>query len=134
MGAADKFSYMFGRVELPHGGATLVADPVTYRMYIPQRRYRVDVKLRRRRINHFSVVHVSASEASRLDTVSLFPPAGGVGQTFTKKFGYANITVQNVTVRQGEVAFRLWIDWNTKLDVVCDITVFDPPIEVIIAG
>jgi hypothetical protein len=109
-----------------------MANPITYRMWVPQRRYRADLKLRSSHINHFSVVHVSASEASRLDTVSLFPPGGGVGQTFEAKYGYANITVQNVTVGQGIVKFRLWIDWHTKLDIVCDITVFDPPVEVII--
>jgi hypothetical protein len=37
-----------------------------------------------------------------------------------------------VAVRQGAVDFRVFVDWDSPLDLVADITIFDPPEEVII--
>jgi hypothetical protein len=109
-----------------------MANPVTFRMWVPQRQGRADLHLRSPQINNFSVVHISVSEASKLDTATLLPVRQGVGQTFTANFGDAAITLQNVSVRDGAVDFRVFVDWDSPLDLVTDITIFDSPAEVII--
>jgi hypothetical protein len=109
-----------------------MANPVTFRMWVPNRHGRADLHLRSPQITTFSVVHISISEATALDTVELLPPRPGLGQTFTSVFGDAAITLQNVAVRQGAVDFRVFVDWDSPLDLVADITIFDPPAEVII--
>ena len=111
-----------------------MTDPITFRMWVPQRQGRADLQFRSPQINNFSVVHISVSEASKLDTTSLVPVRQGVGQTFTAHFGDAAITLQNVSVRDGAVDFRVFIDWESPLDLVTDITIFDSPVEVIIGS
>jgi len=108
-----------------------MAYPVTYRMWVPSRQGRADLHFRDPEINQFSVVHISVSEATAQGTVELLPPPGRPSQTFTANFGDAAISLQNVSVRQGAVDFRVFVDWDSPLDLVTDITILDPPAQII---
>jgi hypothetical protein len=95
-------------------------------MWVPNRRGRADLHLSSPAIRYNSVVHISISEATALG-----PPIMG-GQNFEAHFGAASITLQNVTVRNGGVDFYVFADWGSPLNLVADITILDPPAEVII--
>jgi hypothetical protein len=45
--------------------------------------------------------------------------------------GDARIEVRNVSPRAGAVDFFIYIDWEEELDITVDITLLDPPIEII---
>jgi hypothetical protein len=47
-------------------------------------------------------------------------------------FGAASITLQNVSVRDGGVDFNVFVDWATPINLVTDITILDPPAQIVI--
>jgi hypothetical protein len=98
----------------------------TYRMWVPNRKGRADLHFNAPDIKKISVVHVTVSEATEFGSSSLLG-----GQSFLAHFGAASITVQNVSVRDGGVDFNVFVDWSSPLNLVTDITVLDPPVEVI---
>lgn len=100
----------------------------TFRMWVPNRRGRADLHFRSPSIKANSVVHISVSEATPLGPPVLF------GQNFSSNFGAASITLQNVSVREGTVDFYVFVDWPSPLNVVADITILDPPAQVIIGS
>jgi len=102
---------------------------VSYRMWVPNRRGGVDLHFSSPEIKKISVVHISVSEATALDSVSLLG-----GQTFVPNFGAASITLQNVSVRDGTVDFYVFVDWSSPLNLLADITILDPPTQVIIGS
>lgn len=72
-----------------------------------------------------SVVHISVSEAKRVYDYYF-------GIPFIHRFmGDARIEVRNVSPRAGAVDFFIYIDWEEELDITVDITLFEPPIEII---
>lgn len=73
-----------------------------------------------------SVVHISATEATALGPPVLF------GQNFDGLIGSAGFTVQNVSPGNGVVDFVVFVDWPRPLNIVTDITIFDPPAKIII--
>ena len=97
----------------------------TVRMWVPNRRGRADLHLSNPDIRDTSVVHISVSEASPLGAASLL--VDGVVQPFRPVFGSASITVQNISVRAGGVDFYIFVDSLNPLNIVADITIFDPP-------
>lgn len=99
---------------------------ITYRMWVPNRKGRADLHFSAPEIQLNSVVHISVSEATALGT-PIF-----TGQNFSTVFGSASITLQNVSVRQGAVDFYVHVDWPDPLHLVTDITILDPPAQVII--
>lgn len=100
---------------------------VTYRMWVPNRKGRADLHFNAPEIKKISVVHITVSEATALGSVSLLG-----GQTFVPNFGAASITLQNVSVRDGGVDFYVFVDWRSPLNLVTDITIMDPPAQIII--
>jgi hypothetical protein len=105
---------------------------VTFRMWVPNRRGRADLHFTSPDIHAGSVIHISASEATALDTAEIFFQHGT--QTFVPVFGAASITVQNISPRDGAVDFNVFIDWPDPLNIVTDITILDPPAEIIIGS
>ena len=97
----------------------------SYRMYLWGRCGRCVENFRTPLITHGSVVHISASEATAI------PP-----QSFTPQFdrfvGAANVSVLNVAPSEGRVDFVVQVDWPTPLSIAMDITIMDPPAEVIV--
>ncbi|MGH7551481.1 MAG: hypothetical protein ACREMQ_00460, partial [Longimicrobiales bacterium] len=73
-------------------------------------------------INTESVVLISAAEAT--------DPIPGTGftlpTTFTFLLGDADVSVTNVSPHVGGVEFILHVNWDEPLNIVVDITVFDP--------
>jgi hypothetical protein len=100
----------------------------SFRMWVPRRKGRADLHFRTPAITAKSVVHIAVSEATDLDPGVL----GGFGQNFRTVFGAASITLQNVAVRDGAVDFNVFVDWDSPLNLVTDITVLDPPTDIII--
>lgn len=76
-------------------------------------------------INSDSVVHISVSEAKRIYGMYFGIP---IIQRF---MGAARIEVRNVSPRAGAVDFFIYIDWEEELDITVDITLLDPPIQII---
>jgi len=111
-----------------------MANPQTFRMWVPQRRGRADLHFRAPFINHFTVVHIAVSEATGLDQIEVIPLPNGANQTFKAHQGDASISLQNVTVEPGVVHFRVFVDWDSPLNLVTDLTFFDPPVEVVIGS
>jgi hypothetical protein len=110
-----------------------MANPVTYRMWVPNRQHQADLHFNSPTITVGSVVHISVSQATDLETANIIAAGGRQRQTFTHHFGSAPITLQNVSVRNGGVDFRVYVAWDDyPLNLVTDITVFDPPTEIII--
>jgi hypothetical protein len=105
---------------------------VTYRMWVPNRKGRVDLHFTSTNIKPGSVVHISVSEATALNTTSIL--VGHQTQTFRPNFGTASITVQNIAVREGAVDFYVFVDHSRPLNIVADITILDPPAQVIIGS
>ncbi|MDM5196515.1 hypothetical protein QUF79_00165 [Fictibacillus enclensis] len=90
----------------------------TVRMHVPQRRGRVPLRLTNPDIKRDSVIHISVSEAV---------PLGGIfGAAFRRHFGSASITVQNITPQEGFVDFYVNVDYTQPLNIVADISIFDP--------
>ena len=102
---------------------------VTYRMWVPNRMGRADLHFNAGEITKISVVHITVSEATALDSVQLLG-----GQTFVPHFGDASITLQNVSVRDGGVDFNVFVDFSRPLHLVTDITIMDPPAQIIIGS
>jgi hypothetical protein len=100
---------------------------ITFRMWVPNRKGRADLHFTAPDIRANSVIHISASEAT-----GLFDPPLLFGQNFSTIFGAASITVQNISVREGAVDFYVVVDWPDPLNIVTDITIFDPPAQIII--
>ena len=105
---------------------------MTIRMWVPNRRGRADLHLTNPAILATSVIHVSVSEATPLDTASIVGPDGRWVQTFRPNFGAASITVQNVSVREGAVDFNVFVDSPDPLNIVADITILDSPAGIVI--
>lgn len=99
---------------------------ITFRMWVPNRKGRADLHFTSPTIKANSVIHISVSEATGLGPPLLF------GQNFSPNFGAASITVQNISVREGAVDFYVFVDWPDPLNIVADITILDPPAEIII--
>ena len=102
----------------------------TFRMWVPSRKGRADLHFSSPTIKASSVVHISVSEATPLAPGVL----GGFGQNFSSNFGLASITLQNVSVREGAVDFYVFVDWRDPINLVTDITVLDPPTQIIIGS
>ena len=100
---------------------------ITFRMWVPNRKGRADLHFTAPDIHANSVIHISASEAT-----GIFDPPPLFGQSFSIIFGAASITVQNISVREGAVDFYVVVDWPDPLNIVTDITIFDPPAQIII--
>lgn len=101
---------------------------VTFRMWVPKRKGRSLLHFRSPQIQPNSVVHISATEATDLG------PQTFTGQTFGAFIGDASITVQNVSPGQGVVDFVVFVDFAIPLNVVTDITILDPPAQIIIGS
>ena len=97
----------------------------TFRMYLRGRRGRCVEKLAAPNITSQSVVHISVSEATDLSPGALTP-------IFQRFVGAANISVHNVSPNDGRVDFVVMVDWGEPLNIVTDITVMDPPVEVVV--
>jgi hypothetical protein len=76
-------------------------------------------------ITRQSVVFVSAAEAYELG-----PPLSPQDPHIVFNLGGSDISVTNVSPRDGGVDFILYSQWNLPLNIVVDISVFDPPEEV----
>jgi hypothetical protein len=96
-----------------------VSDMFTVRKYLRNRRGRCLERLSNPNIRADSVVHVSATEATALSQGTLTP-------VFGRFIGAADIWVKNVSPSDGRVDFIVQVDWNTPLNIVMDISIFDP--------
>jgi hypothetical protein len=97
-------------------------------MYLRNKRGRNLLHLSNPSINRNSVVHISATEATELTPGVLTP-------IYSRFVGAADIWVKNVAPHDGGVHFILQVDWGSPLDVVMDISVFDPvPMEHTVVG
>ncbi len=97
----------------------------TYRMYLRGRKGRCRENFRAPQIRSDSVIHISASEATRLQPQAFTP-------IFSRFVGSANVSVSNVAPSAGRVDFVLNVDWGSPLNVSMDITIMDPPVEVVV--
>lgn len=97
----------------------------TFRMYLRGRRGRCVENFRAPQITSQSVVHISVSEATEL-TPEVFTPI------FGRFVGAANISVHNISPSDGRVDFVVMVDWGEPLNIVTDITIMDPPVEVVV--
>ena len=98
----------------------------TFRMFVPKRHGRSLLHFRAPQITPQSVIHISATEASEV-----FDPPPISGQSFFGFIGDASITVQNVSPGNGDVDFIVFVDFSSPLNVVTDITIMDPPEQII---
>ena len=76
-------------------------------------------------ITRQSVVFISAAEAYDLG-FPISPQDPGI----VFNLGGSDISVTNMSPRDGGVDFILYSQWNLPLNIVVDITVLDPPEEV----
>jgi hypothetical protein len=76
-------------------------------------------------ITRRSVVLISAAEA-----YDLGEPRSPEDPHIVFNLGASDIYVTNVSPRDGGVDFILYSQWNLPLNIVVDISVFDPPEEV----
>jgi hypothetical protein len=97
----------------------------TFRMYLRGRKGRCVENFRTPQITANSVVHISVSEATELSQGTFTP-------VFGRFVGDANITVHNVSPSDGRVDFVVTVDFFAPLNIVTDITIFDPPAEVVV--
>ena len=104
----------------------------TYRMWVPNRRGRADLHFSAPEIGPASVIHIAASEATPLDSASILLPQGV--QSFRPNFGLASLTVQNISAREGTVDFNVFVDWETPLNIMVDITILGFPDQIIIGS
>lgn len=100
----------------------------TVRMYLRDKKGRNSFRLSNPNITRNSVVHISVSEATALAEGTLTP-------VFTRFVGAANFTVHNISPADGRVDFIVTIDHPNPLNIVTDISIFDPvPMENTIVG
>ena len=98
------------------------------RMYLRNKKGRNKFRLTNPNISRNSVIHISVSEATALSEPAFTP-------IFSRFVGSANFTVSNVSPNDGFVDFVVTIDWPQPLNVVTDISIFDPvPMEHTIIG
>lgn len=97
----------------------------TFRMYLYDRKGRRHENFRAPQITKDSVVHISVSEATRIPPESFTP-------RFDRFVGSSNITVHNVSPSDGRVDFVVTVDWPNPLNIVTDISIFDPPVETVV--
>ena len=76
-------------------------------------------------ITRQSVVLISAAEAYDLGA-----PLSPKDPHIVFNLGGSDISVMNVSPRDGGVDFILYSQWNLPLNIVVDISVFDPPEEI----
>jgi hypothetical protein len=100
---------------------------VSYRMWLPNRKGRSLLHFRAGEITPKSVVHISATEATALG-----PPLIDGSQNWSAFIGAASVTVQNVSPGDGVVDFIVNVDWNSPLNITMDITILDPPRQLIV--
>jgi hypothetical protein len=94
--------------------------PITYRVYWTGKKGHSVLNFDAPDIGPHSVVHISAAEAgARHDDAS--------GVWYDRFVGAANVWASNVAPRPGGVTFVLNVEWHQPLNVITDITVFDPP-------
>lgn len=98
---------------------------ITYRMYLWGRNGRCLENFRAPQITRNSVVHISVSEATAIPAQSFTP-------IFDRFVGNANVTVHNVSPSDGRVDFVVTVDWPNPLNIVTDISIFDPPAETVV--
>lgn len=97
----------------------------TFRMYLWGRQGRRVENFRAPQITRHSVVHISVSEATAIPPQSFTP-------IFDRFVGAANITVHNISPSDGRVDFVVTVEWGAPLNIVTDITIFDPPQETVV--
>jgi len=78
-------------------------------------------------ITQQSVVLISAAEATDL-IPSIAPPPN-----FGFNLGDADVYVTNISPHQGGVEFILHVNWGAPLNIVVDISVFDPAEQFFVA-
>jgi hypothetical protein len=78
-------------------------------------------------ITQQSVVLISAAEATDLIPTIAPPP------NFGFILGAADVSVTNVSPHQGGVEFILHVNWGSALNIVVDISVFDPAEQFFVA-
>jgi hypothetical protein len=76
-------------------------------------------------ITRRSVVFISAAEG-----YDLGPPLSSEDPHIVFNLGASDIYVTNVSPRDGGVDFILYSQWNLPLNIIVNISVFDPPEEV----
>ena len=91
----------------------------TVRMYLRNKQGRNKFTLRNPNISRNSVVHIAVSEATSLAEGTFTP-------VFSRFVGDANFTVHNISPSDGLVEFVVTIDFPSPLNVVTDISIFDP--------
>ena len=100
----------------------------TVRMYLRNRRGRRRERLSNPNIRPDSVVHISVSEATNLDQSTLSP-------VFSRFVGDATYTVNNIAPSNGFVDFVVTVDFPSPLNLVTDISIFDPvPLDQTVIG
>ena len=100
----------------------------TVRMYLRRKQGRNIFRLTNPNITANSVVHVAVTEATDLASGTLTPVYG-------RFIGDANITVHNIAPADGHVDFVVTVDFSSPLNVVMDISIFDPvPIQNTVIG
>jgi hypothetical protein len=100
----------------------------TVRMYLRDKRGRNQFRLSNPNIRRDSVVHISVTEATELQE-GVFTPI------YSRFIGAANFTVHNIAPADGHVDFIVTIDWPEPLNIVTDISIFDPvPMQDTIIG
>jgi hypothetical protein len=100
----------------------------TFRMWVPNRQGRCDLHFNDPQIKLTSVVLITVSEATPLGVVELLANP----QTFKSNLGLAPVTLQNVSVRQGGVDFRVAVEWDHPLNLYADITLVADSAAVVI--
>jgi hypothetical protein len=97
-------------------------------MYLRNKRGRNQLRLSNPNITRNSVVHISVSEATALQDPAFTP-------IYSRFVGAANFTVHNIAPRDGHVDFIVTIDHPAPLNIVTDISIFDPvPMENTVIG
>ena len=100
----------------------------TVRMYLRNKRGRNLLRLSNPNISSQSVVHIAVSEATALAPNTLTP-------SFGRFVGSANITVHNISPQNGFVDFVVTVDFDRPLNIVTDISIFDPvPFDATVIG
>jgi hypothetical protein len=72
-------------------------------------------------ITHASAVEISAAEATDINPQAFVPDQG-----WSYTLGLANVSVSNISPHDGGIEFILNVDWDSALNIVVDIMVFDP--------
>jgi hypothetical protein len=100
----------------------------TVRMYLRNKQGRNRLRLTNPSITSKSVVHIAVSEATALSPGTFTP-------VFGRFVANANITVHNIAPQDGFVDFVVTVDFGSPLNIVTDISIFDPvPLENTVVG